>query len=339
VKSARRTPAEQHEGRSPSAASEKSNYFPDNSGSSSPKGSSRNGALPPTQPQPQGDLDPDDNGADYVASNDLFHVKAKVKQPMRPSGSLLSMRGLTKQPGGNQPAVSSHRRDEDSSLPDISTSTAPSDGTSSHDSDEEDIRLLDDLLKTANDKNDDISPLPTRLQSTSSLDAVAMSPKSNKDSDANSAMSEPQPGPTLARIPGGEMTHASKGEGKSPDLRQSMMSNPLSAIWGSMRSRPEATFTPAAPVAPASPHIKLTFRHNSKRFSVTVWHAARFEALRRSCGLSEDTWVVTPVLSTADTQNEVNLTPDVSFVEMLSRCTGWAARGGKSKSRFFLTKG
>jgi hypothetical protein len=247
-------------------------------------------------PPSQGDLDPDDTGADYNTSNDVFHVDAKAKQgPGRSSGSLLSMRGLSKPPGGNQPSVSSPLREEDSSLQtDVVGSTAPSDD----DSDEEEIRLLDDLLKTANDQNDDAaaSPLPSRQESTASLSAVdgaTAAAKEKKDNDAMSVMSEPPPGSAPAgTTPSSEANDSSKGEGKQSDSRQSVMSNPLhplSAIWGSMRSRSDGPSSPSQPIPTASPHIKLTFRHNTKKFSVTVWHAARFEALRRSCGLGEDT--------------------------------------------------
>ncbi|KAF8940640.1 hypothetical protein BGZ58_005376 [Dissophora ornata] len=64
-----------------------------------------------------------------------------------------------------------------------------------------------------------------------------------------------------------------------------------------------------------SPHIKARFSQGKTSFSCIVYYAAEFDTLRRRCGIHQN------------------------YVESLSRCTSWAANGGKSKSSFYKTKG
>ncbi|KAG0320175.1 hypothetical protein BGZ99_004665 [Dissophora globulifera] len=63
-----------------------------------------------------------------------------------------------------------------------------------------------------------------------------------------------------------------------------------------------------------SPHIKSRFSHGKTSFSCIVYYAAEFDTLRRRCGIHQ------------------------AYVPSLSRCTSWAANGGKSKSSFYKTK-
>ncbi|KAI8598890.1 hypothetical protein EDD21DRAFT_308774, partial [Dissophora ornata] len=63
-----------------------------------------------------------------------------------------------------------------------------------------------------------------------------------------------------------------------------------------------------------SPHIKARFSQGKTSFSCIVYYAAEFDTLRRRCGIHQN------------------------YVESLSRCTSWAANGGKSKSSFYKTK-
>jgi hypothetical protein len=270
--------------RSPSS-SEQSNYYSDQSGPAVKAGQQ--------EEKKREGLDPDDAAADYTRSN-VFEVRAKTKQTPRTSNSLLGMRGLSRSSAGSQPPASTTpsatpRREPGTSVETESTggASAPLSDISSQIGDEDDVRLLDDLLKTANDQVESdgvMSPVPeSRAESIKSVPASEVA-SAKKDTDSTSL-----PGDATTTATSGEVSDSAKGEGKR-DARQSAMNplHPLSAIWSSIRQQRPDSSSNSLP-ATASPHIKLTFRHNMKKFSVTAWHTARFEALRRACGVSEDT--------------------------------------------------
>ncbi|KAM0753044.1 hypothetical protein T439DRAFT_188475 [Meredithblackwellia eburnea MCA 4105] len=86
-----------------------------------------------------------------------------------------------------------------------------------------------------------------------------------------------------------------------------------SSSWEVLELHQDVPDAEGLPKKPDGKHFRLQFEEGTSKFSVKIFFAEQFDALRRNCGCS------------------------TQFVESLARCVKWESSGGKSKVDFLKT--